>query len=130
MPHALIVDDDANNLKVLGKMLSMAGFTHTAVQDTTQVSEALKTMGQIDIVFLDLEMPNLNGYDLLNYLKGEKGVTAPIVACTVHTNAINDVRAAGFDSFIGKPLRVEKFPNQLNQILNGEGVWDMGNRVG
>ena len=33
---------------------------------------------------------------------------------------------AGFHSFLGKPLNVEKFPDQLQQILAGEPVWDTG----
>jgi CheY-like chemotaxis protein len=129
-PHALIIDDDANNLKVLSKLLSISGATFTAVQDSTQIVDIVQTLEKLDIVFLDLEMPNINGYEMLLILKGQMGITVPIVACTVHTSEIYTARELGFHSFLGKPLRADKFPSQLNLILSGEAIWDMGNRVG
>jgi CheY-like chemotaxis protein len=129
-PHALIIDDDANNLKVLGRLLSMAGATFTAIQDSTQIVDVLKDLEKLDIIFLDLEMPNINGYEMLPILKEQMGITVPIVACTVHTSEIYTARELGFHSFLGKPLQVDKFSSQLNLILSGEAVWDMGNRVG
>jgi CheY-like chemotaxis protein len=129
-PHALIIDDDLNNLKVLSKLLSLAGATYTAVQDSTQIVDIVNNLEQLDVVFLDLEMPNLDGYEILSIFKEQMGIEVPIVACTVHTAEINNARDLGFDSFLAKPLRADKFPSQLNMILSGEPVWDKGGRIG
>jgi two-component system cell cycle response regulator DivK len=35
-------------------------------------------------------------------------------------------RAAGFDGFLGKPLDPDRFPDQIQKILNGQPVWELG----
>jgi CheY-like chemotaxis protein len=82
----------------------------------------------VDVVFLDLEMPKLNGYNVFDYLKNEVGITAPIVAHTVHVSESNVVRSLGFDAFICKPIDSDIFHDQLQQILNGDRVWIVSNR--
>ncbi|HLA45227.1 MAG TPA: response regulator, partial [Aggregatilineales bacterium] len=84
----------------------------------------LQTLEKVDIVFLDLEMPKLDGYEVLVILKQHFGNNVPIVACTVHTAEINTTRKLGFSSFVAKPLDTDRFPNQLSRILNGDPVWE------
>lgn len=122
--HALIIDDDVNNLEVLAGLLEDAGLGNTAVQDPTKLNQALASAGQIDVVFLDLEMPGLNGYEVLKYLKTDAGLNAPVVACTVHLSEAVNAHELGFDGFIGKPLDGARFPDQIKRILNGETVWE------
>ena len=126
MPHALIIDDDANNLGIMTEMLAVEGVTATTVQNPTQVEGILKSLARLDIVFLDLEMPGLNGYDVLTRLRASsKAVSVPVVACTVHLNEMNNAHRMGFHSFLGKPLDADKFPEQLARILKGEHVWSL-----
>jgi two-component system cell cycle response regulator DivK len=122
--HALIIDDDVNNLEVLAELLNDAGVSHTALQDAKELDSALEGLQHIDVVFLDLELPGLNGYDLLDILKNEIGINAPIIAYTVHSSEAVNARRMGFDGFIPKPLDSARFPDQLRRILNGETVWD------
>jgi CheY-like chemotaxis protein len=123
-PHALIIDDNANNLSVLGQMLAMEGVTHTAVLNPNDLSRVLSTLEQVDIVFLDLEMPTTDGYAILAALnQHERFQSIPIVACTVHVNEISTARQQGFHSFLAKPLDSDQFPDQLARILRGERVW-------
>ena len=125
MTHALIVDDNITNLEVMGEMLSAMGLTYTAVQNPNRLEAVLEEMNQIDIVFLDLEMPGLDGYMVLEMLQLDYGITAPIVANTVQLNEITTAREMGFHSFLGKPLKVNRFPGQLERILNGRPVWEI-----
>jgi CheY-like chemotaxis protein len=122
--HALIIDDNATNLEVMGEMLASQGFTYTLVQNPTTLPDVLVELDQIDIVFLDLEMPGIDGYDVLDMLRQEYGIAAPIVASTVHLNEIANAREMGFDGFVGKPIKVNRFPGQLQRILNGEHIWE------
>jgi CheY-like chemotaxis protein len=122
--HALIIDDDANNLEVLSEILSMLGLDCIAVQDVTKLEDMVSELQQADVIFLDLEMPKIDGYEMLDILKNNIGTTAPIVACTVHLNEINTARDLGFHSFIGKPIKADRFPDQLERILNNEPVWE------
>jgi CheY-like chemotaxis protein len=122
--HALIIDDDANNLEVLSEILSMLGLDCIAVQDVAKLEDMVSELQQADVIFLDLEMPKIDGYEMLDILKNNIGTTAPIVACTVHLNEINTARDLGFHSFIGKPIKADRFPDQLERILNNEPVWE------
>jgi two-component system cell cycle response regulator DivK len=122
--HALVIDDNPNNLEVLAELLSMVGIGSTLVQDVTQLNDALAALPQLDVVFLDLEMPQADGYEVLDVLRHEVGVDVPIVACTVHLNEIHTAREQGFHSFLGKPLHPKRFPDQMRRILDGEHVWE------
>ncbi len=122
--HALLVDDDINNLEVLAGLLDDAGFSHTAVQDPGKLGDVLKTAGTIDVVFLDLEMPGQTGYDILKLLRNDAGLSAPMVACTVHISEAVNAHREGFDGFIAKPLDAARFSSQLTRIMDGETVWD------
>lgn len=123
--QALIIDDNRGNLDVLSMMLNQQGVMVTAVQSVKQISFALSTLSP-DVVFLDLEFPNGNGFDILREMKGNPSLAGiPIVAYTVHTSEIDEARQAGFDSFIGKPLDSRRFPDQIKRILSGQAVWEV-----
>jgi two-component system cell cycle response regulator DivK len=80
----------------------------------------------IDVVFLDLEMPNYDGFNLLTDLKADARLShVQIIAYTVHTSEIDEARQAGFDGFLGKPLDIKRFPDQLERILNRQPVWEI-----
>ena len=121
--HALVIDDNAQNRKVLVQLLAKQGIGSTEVPDSRKLSNDLPGMGSVDVVFVDLEMPGLDGFDVKNLLREHLGAT-PIVAYTVHVSEMNVVRQSGFDGFIGKPVDNARFPDQLARILNGQQVWD------
>lgn len=125
MPHqqALVIDDNAQNRKVLSQLLAKQGIPCTEFADPRKLSSSLPEMGAFDVVFLDLEMPGLDGYNVKNILREHLGTT-PIIAYTVHVSEINVVRDQGFDGFLGKPLDNARFPEQLERILNGQPVWE------
>ncbi|MEP6986122.1 MAG: response regulator [Chloroflexota bacterium] len=124
--QALIVDDNPNNIEILVMLLAKEGVNYTAVQSVRHIDQTLIDIERLDVIFLDLEFPNGNGFELLKHLKSNpRFADIPIVAYSVHTSEIDRVRRAGFHSFIGKPLNSQLFPNQLNRILNGESVWEV-----
>ena len=122
--HAVIVDDNRSNVRVLAELLTLEDVEFTEVLNATQLPEILDRLDRVDVIFLDLEMPDIDGYTILEYLKDEDRFQAvPIVAYTVHVGEISHARQLGFHSFLGKPLDVDRFPHQLTRILNGERVW-------
>jgi two-component system, cell cycle response regulator DivK len=129
--HALIIDDNANNLGVLAELLAIEGATITKIQDPRKLEAMLESLAKVDVVFLDLEMPGLNGYEVLARLKSDARFgNVPVVAYTVHVSEIGVTRTKGFDSFLGKPLDAERFPTQLQKILRGEKVWAISSNLG
>jgi len=125
--HALVIDDNPKNVNILAMLLSEQQVTSTLVTQTNQLPKTLDTLGTVDVVFLDLEMPGMSGFDVLHQLKADSRFDGvPVVAYTVHVSEMNVANQQGFDGFLGKPLDSEKFPDQLARILNGEPVWDRG----
>lgn len=124
--HALIIDDNVKNLGVLAQMLALQGVESTRVAHSRDLSDVLNTLDQVDVIFLDLEMPGTDGYTLLAELRANPHVQhVPIVAYTVHVSEVQAAYQQGFDGFLGKPLNSDKFPDQLNRILSGEQVWEI-----
>lgn len=125
-PHALLIDDNLKNLGVLAKLLSMEGARYTQVQKPREVKTVLSQIDAVDVIFLDLEMPEVNGYEVLQLIKADgRFQSVPVVAYTVHVSEINAAQEMGFDGFLAKPLDSDRFPDQLHRILNGEPVWEM-----
>ena len=122
--HALIVDDNRDNVSILAQLLSFEGIHSTTIEDPTKLEAMLQRLPETQVVFLDLEMPKLNGYQLFNKLRSiERFQNIPIVAYTVHVSEINTARSLGFHSFLAKPIDQDNFPEQLARILNNQPVW-------
>lgn len=125
-PQALIVDDNPLNSDVLITLVQSAGIDAVAIESPRYLLEAIDHLKNLQVIFLDLEFPNHNGFDLLKEIKGDpRLVNIPIVAYSVHTSEIDRVRKAGFHSFVGKPLDPKRFPLQLERILNNQSVWEV-----
>jgi CheY-like chemotaxis protein len=124
--HALIIDDNPNNLGILAELLTMEGIDCTQVQHPKYLNTILKDDSDFDVIFLDLEMPDQNGYQILERLRSDSRFhDVPIAAYTVHVSQVNIARQKGFHSFLGKPLDADRFPDQLARILRGERVWSV-----
>lgn len=126
MTNALIVDDNPMNLSALEQLLKREGVNVVSIDNPAQIMASLDSMGHVDIVFLDIEFPNYDGIQLVGQIQQDPRLAGvPIVAYSVHISELNEARDAGFHSFIGKPLQVAEFSNQLRRILNGEHVWEV-----
>src|SRR5215213_3330133 len=60
--HALLIDDNRQNLRVLRQLLTKQGVTSTDVLNASDLDRVLLTLGNVDVIFVDLEMPELDGY--------------------------------------------------------------------
>lgn len=120
--HALIIEDNDDSIDVLARLLQRQGVSFTAVSDPTTLAPA--DLDGVQVVFLDLDMPGMNGYDVFEQLRGEYGVNVPIVAYTSNMNEKATARSLGFNGMFGKPLDVSCFGDHLKRLLAGEAIWD------
>lgn len=121
--NALIIEDDEISIEILQQLLSKVNINARALQ-LNQHNLHLLEEETVDMVFLDLEMPYLNGYEVLSHMKQHPNFQeAYFIAYSTHTSHLTDARKAGFDSFLGKPVDHRNFANQLQRILNGENLW-------
>ncbi|MCU0481095.1 MAG: response regulator [Anaerolineae bacterium] len=126
MVTALFIDNDQASLVLFEELCRYMGVQYVGMQNPTHIDSIRDTLNEFDIIFLDLEMPTVTGYTMLKILRAyplKKG--CPIIACTVYNTERDNARLAGFDSFIIKPLNVDRFPKQLENLLAGQQIWEM-----
>ena len=104
----LIADDNRVNLKVGQSYLQKMGYVPDLAADGNEVLSALDRQ-HFDIVFLDVQMPEMDGYDAAREICKKYGADRPrLIAMT--GNAMQGDRelclAAGMDDYITKPIRV------------------------
>jgi len=123
----LIIEDDANNLLILTSLLRLIGVKHIHGHASgRQGLEFAERLDQVDLILLDIQLPDEDGYIVLERIRANPKLHAVrVVAVTANVLPHDEARAraAGFDGFIGKPLSFERFPQQIRTLLNGESVW-------
>jgi CheY-like chemotaxis protein len=125
MTHALFIDNDEGSLVLFREICRQMGIGYTGIQNPSQIMKLIPTLSAIDIVVLDLEMPHMTGYQVLNMFRSHSNLqNLTIVACSVHTGETEAAQAAGFNSFIVKPIDIDQFPQQLLAIMNGQAIWE------
>jgi CheY-like chemotaxis protein len=118
----LIVEDNKANLALVEYLLTTAG--HQTVVATDGV-EAVRLARQThpDLVLCDLQVPVLDGYEVLEQLRGDPELSGlPVVAVTAFSMRGDRayVLEAGFEGYIPKPIEPEKFVEQVEAYLRPE----------
>ena len=122
--YALIVEDDQFNFDVLSTMLKRLGIESTFSTSNQELDDLLATNPTLDIIFVDLEMPGRNGYDVLKLLReNPRYKNTPIVAYTTHEELLDETASTNFDSFLINPIDRHQFPEIMKKIMNGETVY-------
>jgi len=117
--HVLVVEDDKEVGSVFRMALELAGYQVTLVDNVTK---ALNSIFQImpDAIVLDLMLPDMNGLDLLQYLKKQslpKRIPILVVSGATGGFQMNQALEAGAERFMGKPVAVDKLVNAIADVL-------------
>ena len=112
----LIVEDNLNNFILMTRLLAFLGVKKCEWKASGwKVLEFAETLGNINLILMDIALPDADGFESLASLRSHPGFQeVPIVAVTADVSAKNVARAreAGFNGFIGKPLDPDRFPEQ------------------
>lgn len=125
---ALVVEDDASGLAIISVMLRRLGMRTFMERFADSAIERAKSTTKLDVVFLDLGLPDADGYEVLKALRSDpKLKDIPVIAVTARDagTELPKTQEAGFDGFLGKPLNRNRFPDQVRRIIKGEGVWEI-----
>ncbi|HET7654183.1 MAG TPA: BTAD domain-containing putative transcriptional regulator [Acidimicrobiales bacterium] len=104
-PVVLVVDDTATNVRLLEAILEPRGYTVVATSSGPEALERARA-GGVDLVLLDIQMPDMNGYEVCRRLReDERTAMVPVVMITAAGNE-EKVRAleAGADDFVLRPF--------------------------
>ena len=114
--NILAVDDDALQLELFKEMAQKIGGAKLNISTTTSASEAIKLAEETkpQIMFTDIEMPEMNGKDMLKHVKNSDMST---VAMTAHDPSImTSLKKAGFSTCLFKPFNAATLAATLAQI--------------
>ncbi len=124
----LIVEDNFNNFLLMTRLMAFLGVKKCEWKASGwKVLEFAETLGEIDLILMDLMLPDADGFESLESLRSHPQIKdVPIIAVTANIAQpfVERARQVGFDGFIGKPLDPDRFPEQIRRILAGEEVWE------
>jgi CheY-like chemotaxis protein len=121
MTRILCVEDSDDNLYMLHRRLSRAGFDVKVARTGTEGVEWAKAM-RPDLIVMDLNLPGLNGWEATRRLKGQPETKhIPIIVLTVETSrkSREDAIAAGCDEFLEKPIDFEGLVGRIRSFVGG-----------
>jgi len=114
----LIVDDDNRNIFALSAVLRSRGFDCISRTSAREAIDLLKGDEIIDMVLMDMMMPDMDGYEAIPEIKKiHKRNKVPVISVTAQamTGDKEKCIAAGADNYISKPVDVDKLLNLLEQ---------------
>ncbi len=115
----LNVEDNPDNRTLARRLLEASGYK---VLEAESAQRALELIGSqpIDLVLMDINMPDVDGYTLTARLKSQPSFhKVPIVALTANVMKGDRERSlqAGCDGYIEKPIDVDRFIDQVERFL-------------
>jgi response regulator RpfG family c-di-GMP phosphodiesterase len=119
-PKILCVDDEAVNLKLYDAFLQPQGYEVLHAQSGARALEMVRTQN-VDLVLLDVMMPEMNGYDVCRQIKEDpERRHIPVVMITSLQNRKERTKGieAGAEDFISKPIDQGEVLARINMLLN------------
>lgn len=115
----LYVEDNVDNRTLVRRILMAEGYTLLEAVNATQALEILDNT-QPDLILMDINMPDMDGYSLTEQIKGTPGLESiPIVALTANVMRGDRERSleAGCDGYIQKPIDIDMLSEQIERFL-------------
>ena len=114
----LIVDDESDLRNLLNHVLTQAGYEVMEAPDGEAALNILRKE-KFDIAFLDIQMPNVNGIQVLKHIQKNSPSTKAIML-TGYANLKNAMEAKEFGAtdFIGKPYKIEDILSTVQRLTN------------
>lgn len=115
--HILLIDDDRIQLTLTSAMLAQSGITSVSCLQLDELLEALRT-DTFDVLLTDVQMPAMNGFDLLNLLRASnipQAKTIPVIAVTARSDMQREeFLKHGFAGSLHKPFMVNELFAELD----------------
>ena len=118
--RAFIVEDDPDVSALVSRLLEQAGFEVSVAANKEQVLQRLRQAPSPDVMLLDVQLPDLNGFDLLKRLKMHpalKAVPAVMLTADAKRESIIHGLAIGADGYITKPFEQDALLRGVRAVL-------------
>jgi len=117
MTNCLIVDDEQHAIDILVHYVSQTPFLHLAATTTNPI-EALQIFNtqKIDLIFLDIQMPELTGIDFIKAIQGK----ADVILTTAYSEFALESYELNVVDYLLKPIRFPRFLQAVQKVTNAE----------
>ncbi|MCP9749741.1 sensor histidine kinase [Ferruginibacter sp. HRS2-29] len=117
----LVVDDNEMNQSLMTHLLGNWGFQHEVVGNAA-TAIALLRQQPIDLVLMDIQMPEMDGYAATRFIRQEMGSDVPIVAMTAHALAGEKEKCLSFgmNDYLPKPIIEHQLYNAILKFTGKE----------
>jgi PAS domain S-box-containing protein len=114
----LLVEDNELNVKLLEKLLEPTRVKIIWARDGNPSIEICKSGQQIDLILMDIQMPEMDGYQATRIIKSIIP-KVPVIAQTAYamTGEREKILEAGFDEYLSKPIQIKELIQLLNKYL-------------
>ena len=115
-PLIMTVDDDRELLKLLERLLELEGYRVTGISDS---SEAVTLINERkpDLVILDIMMPGLSGYQVVEMVRQYSDVPIIMLTARCEVSSLKQALAAGADDYLTKPFRTSELVSRIGAKL-------------
>ena len=118
-PLVLVAEDDRKTLRLVGQVIQHGGYRAALASHGVSAAKLLKS-ARPDLILLDLNMPKMDGFQLLELLKKyPTSADIPVVVLTGST-ALSDIDKAlalGVEDYLIKPISPRRLLVKINQLL-------------
>jgi two-component system chemotaxis response regulator CheY len=122
MKKILVVDDSATVRQQVGLALTQAGYSVLEAGDGVEGLAVLEKGGDIAMVICDVNMPRMNGLDMLDSIKRDpRHSNIPVVMLTTegHPGLVDRAKKAGAKGWIVKPFKAELMISAVGKLVGG-----------
>ena len=119
----LIVEDNALNMKLLRDVLEAYGY-ETIITGEGAAAFPLACEQQPDLILMDLQLPDISGFDAVRQLKDHAPTRIiPVVAVTAFAMSGDEHKAltSGCDAYVSKPISLRAFIEVVERFIGGAG---------
>ena len=118
----LVVDDEPDIRRICGILLETGGYTVLEAATGAEAVEQVRQHPELDLILMDIMMPNLNGWDTARRIRSMKRSDAervPVIAMSANAFAedIINSRISGMDEHLTKPLEPARLVNVLKDCI-------------
>ena len=119
MKTALIIEDNPDNLILIRDILELKGYA-TLHAETGMRGIEMATEDQPDFIILDIQLPDISGYEVLDNIRSRDETRAiPVIAMTSYAMAGDREKLlnAGCDAYVEKPIDPTQVFDQIRQAI-------------
>jgi DNA-binding response OmpR family regulator len=125
VPTILVVDDDPDIRQLVAELLRLSAYDAVTASSGVEAIERLLAGGErASLVLLDVQMPELDGWETLRRIRAEPRLDdVPVVLCTVKSSAIDTALGwtLGCDGYVVKPFAIADLIAEVEVVLNAGG---------